>query len=82
MKLLEELKKCSSKRIKTQGAEYADFYWQEGYGIFSVNPTEIDRVIAYIKNQENHHKTHAFKDEFLAFLHKYSIEYDEKYVRE
>ena len=80
MKLLEELKKRSSKWVKTKGAPYLNFYWQDGYGIFSVNPSEIDKVIDYIKNQEEHHQKRSFQDEFRAFLKKYKVEYDERYV--
>ena len=80
IKLLEEVKKSSSKWIKTIAPKYRNFYWQNGYGIFSVNPSEIDVVIEYIKNQEEHHKTRTFKEEYLAFLKKYKIEYDEKYL--
>ena len=79
-KPLEEVKKESSKWIKTIGNKYKNFYWQRGYGIFSVNPTEIDIVVDYIKKQEEHHKTKTFQDEFRAFLKKYNIEYDERYV--
>lgn len=78
--LLEKLKKESSKWIKMQGAKYSNFYWQNGYGIFSVNPTEIEIVKNYIKNQKEHHRTKTFKEEFLAFLKKYKIDYDERYV--
>jgi REP element-mobilizing transposase RayT len=80
MTLLEELKKQSSKWIKTKDQTYSDFYWQSGYGIFSVNPTEIDLVVNYIMNQEEHHKKVSFQDEYRAFLKKYKIEYDERYV--
>ncbi len=80
MKLLEEIKKQSSKWIKTKGKTYSNFYWQDGYGIFSVNPSEIDVVIAYIDNQQEHHKKVTFKDEFRAFLKKYKVDYDERYV--
>jgi REP element-mobilizing transposase RayT len=80
MKLIEEVKKQSSKWIKTKGAQYAGFYWQDGYGIFSVNPTETDVVTNYIKNQEEHHKRRTFKEEFVLFLKKYKIDYDEKYL--
>jgi len=80
IKLMEELKKRSSKWIKTQGNNYKDFYWQDGYGIFSVNPAEIDAVVQYIKNQETHHKSKSFMNEFRYFLNKYNVEYDEKYV--
>ena len=80
MKLVEELKKQSSKWIKTKGDVYSDFYWQDGYGIFSINPIETDTVIEYIENQHEHHKKRNFQDEFRGFLKKYKVDYDEKYV--
>ena len=80
MKLLENVKKSSSKWIKTKGEKYLDFYWQDGYGIFSVNPAEVDVVTRYISNQEEHHKQKDFKGEFIAFLKKYNVSYDKRYV--
>jgi len=80
MKLMEELKSHSSKWIKTKGSAYQNFYWQDGYGAFSVNPAEIDVVINYISNQHDHHKKRNFQDEYRAFLKKYNVEYDERYV--
>ena len=80
MKLLEEVKKNSSKWIKTKGSQYKNFYWQDGYGIFSVNPYELDKVVEYIKNQREHHRKRTFQQEFLAFLKKYNVEYDERYL--
>ena len=82
MKLMEELKSHSSKWIKSKGPGYKHFYWQDGYGAFSVNPSEVDKVIAYIENQHEHHRKKAFQDEYSAFLKKYKVEYDEKYVWE
>lgn len=82
MKLLEELKSHSSKWIKTKGAGFHQFYWQDGYGAFSVNPTEVDVVVRYINNQKEHHAKHSFQDEYRAFLKKYKVAYDEKYVWE
>ena len=79
-KLLEQLKKDSSKWIKTIDKKYSTFYWQNGFGVFSVNPSEIDVVKDYINNQKIHHKKRSFKDEFRAFLKKYNVEYDERYV--
>lgn len=80
--LMEKLKSHSSKWIKTKDEAYQNFYWQDGYGAFSVNPSEIDTVIAYISNQHAHHKRKSYQDEHRAFLKKYHIEYDERYVWE
>ena len=80
MKLIEEIKSHSSKWIKTKGINYEKFYWQRGYAGFSVNPTEIDIVEKYILKQEEHHNKKTFQDEYRAFLKKYKIKYDEKYV--
>ncbi|MDR3261966.1 MAG: IS200/IS605 family transposase [Tannerella sp.] len=80
VKLLEEVKKQSSKWVKTLNSRYAKFYWQDGYGIFSVNPSEIDVVSNYIRNQEEHHRKRTFKEEFIAFLNKYGVVYDERYI--
>jgi len=80
MKLLEEVKSHSSKWIKTKGALYKNFYWQDGYGAFSVNPAEIDVVIKYILNQKNHHGKESFQDEYRKMLKKYNVDYDERYV--
>ena len=80
MKLLEEVKKQSSKWIKTVGSEYSNFYWQDGYGIFSVNPTQVPEVVKYIDNQKGHHKKLTFKEELLVFLKKHRIDYDERYL--
>jgi len=55
MHLVEKIKSHSSRWIKTKNPKYAKFYWQNGYGCFSVNPSEVDIVINYIKNQEEHH---------------------------
>ena len=55
MNLLQEVKSHSSKWMKTKGDDLSNFYWQDGYGAFSVNPAEIDKVISYIANQKQHH---------------------------
>jgi len=80
MKLMEEVKSHSSKWIKTQGAKYQNFYWQDGYGAFSVSPRQVDRVIAYIVNQHEHHRKKTFQDEYREFLKEYQVVYDERYV--
>ncbi|MEQ9297761.1 MAG: IS200/IS605 family transposase [Cyclobacteriaceae bacterium] len=80
MKLVEEVKAHSSKWIKTKGEDYKDFYWQDGYGAFSVNPSEIDVVVRYIANQKEHHRKKTFQEEYRSFLVKYQVDYDERYV--
>ena len=80
MTLIEELKSHSSKWVKTRWNGYQNFYWQRGYGGFSVNPTEIDVVKKYILNQKEHHTKLTFQDEYKAFLVKYDIDYNEEYV--
>ena len=82
MKLLEEVKAHSSKWIKTKDESLKNFYWQNGYGAFSVNPRQVDRVIAYIANQKEHHRRKTFQNEYRLFLKKYNVEYDERYVWE
>jgi len=79
-KLFEIVKKESSIWIKKQGAKYEKFYWQSGYGCFSIAPSQLDQLIGYIEKQEEHHKTVSFKDEFRGLLQKYGIEFDERYV--
>ncbi|MGH7137675.1 MAG: transposase, partial [Pirellulales bacterium] len=78
--LLEEIKKSSSKWIKAEAPGLQDFYWQSGYGAFSVSPSSVEEVKAYIANQEEHHRRRTFQEEFRLFLHRHGIEYDERYV--
>jgi putative transposase len=80
MKLLEEVKSHSSKWIKTKDETFKNFYWQDGYGAFSVNPTQVNIVEKYIANQKEHHQQKGFQDEYRAFLNKYKVQYDERYV--
>lgn len=79
-KFLEEIKKNSSRWIKTKGKEYKNFAWQGGYGGFSVSQRGVDNVIRYIENQKEHHKKVTAKDEYIQLLQKYQVEYDEKYL--
>ena len=80
MKLIQEVKSHSSKWIKTKGKKYEDFFWQDGYGAFSVSPKNIFTVTQYIKNQREHHKEFDFKTELINYYKKYDMEYDEKYL--
>ncbi len=75
-----ELKRVSSKWIKTQGSGLEDFYWQRGYGAFSVSRFGIDNVRTYIGNQESHHAAKTFQNEYRKMLADHEIEYDEQYV--
>jgi REP element-mobilizing transposase RayT len=78
--LVEELKTSSSKWLKTQSPDLTTFAWQRGYGVFSVGPSDLDALRAYIDNQEEHHRTRTFQEEYRTFLKKYGVEYDEAYV--
>ena len=80
MKLIEEVKSHSSKWIKGKGEQYHNFYWQNGYGAFSVNPKDIEIVKQYIANQSVHHQQRTFQQEYIAFLKKYGMDYDERYI--
>ena len=78
--LVEKLKTASSKWLKTLSPDLAAFSWQRGYGCFSVGPSDLDSLRAYIDGQEEHHKTRTFQEEFRMFLKKYGVEYEEAYV--
>ena len=80
MKLIEEVKSHSSKWIKTKGNSYQKFYWQNGYGGFSVAPNQLEFVNKYILNQKEHHKNKTFKEEYIELLLENNIEYDEHYI--
>ncbi|MFA7380052.1 MAG: IS200/IS605 family transposase [Bacteroidia bacterium] len=80
MKLLEEVKSHSSKWIKTKGEEFVNFYWQDGYGAFSVNPKQLDNVIQYIANQREHHDKNTFQEEYRTILKSFEVDFDERYV--
>jgi REP element-mobilizing transposase RayT len=79
-KLVEEIKRHSSRWIKTMDEHYTSFAWQGGYGGFSVSPSVHDRTKRYIENQEEHHRKKTFKEEYRLFLDEYGIDYDDKYV--
>ncbi len=78
--ILRLAKTNSSKWIHTTFPNLSQFAWQRGYGAFAVSFSKEEQVISYIKNQKEHHKKISFKEEFLYFLHKYKIEYDERYI--
>ncbi|HRE68784.1 MAG TPA: IS200/IS605 family transposase [Cyclobacteriaceae bacterium] len=78
--LIREVKKASNEFINQNKLTPSKFYWQDGFGAFSYSRSQIDTVIRYILNQKEHHKKQTFKDEYLKFLKKYEIEYNEKYL--
>jgi REP element-mobilizing transposase RayT len=77
---VEEVKKSSSKWIKTQGPEFAGFAWQAGYGAFAVSESNVETVRTYIANQREHHRTKTFQEEYRAFLERHNVAFDERYV--
>jgi REP element-mobilizing transposase RayT len=79
-KLVELIKKDSSKWLKTKSPSFQFFAWQNGYGAFSVSASNIEVVRKYILEQEMHHKKTKFQEEFLMFLKKTNISFDEKYL--
>ncbi len=79
-KLIEELKKGSSKWIKTKNTQYFDFSWQNGYAALSIGYSNVKALREYIQNQNEHHKKNLFQDEMRLFLNKYEISFDEKYI--
>ena len=78
--LLQDIKGSSSGWINEKRFVKGKFQWQEGYGAFSYSHSQIDNVVKYIINQEQHHKTITFSDEYIAFLNKFNIDYDERYI--
>ncbi len=80
VKLVEEIKSHSSKWMKTKHTALHNFYWQRGYGAFSVTPSQIANTIAYIEGQHEHHNQIVFQDEYRSFLKEYEVEYDEQFV--
>jgi REP element-mobilizing transposase RayT len=78
--LVKELKRESSQWLKSKAPELSDFYWQNGYGAFSVSPIHVEPLRIYIANQEEHHRIITFQDEFRRLLKKYGLEWDERYV--
>jgi putative transposase len=79
-KLTEEIKRHSSRWIKTISPYYNQFGWQGGYAGFSVSQSLHDKTKEYIKHQEEHHKKMTFKEELIAFLKEYGVDYDERYL--
>lgn len=78
--LLEEIKRNSSRWIKTRGNYYANFAWQGGYSGYSVSQSKVEIVSRYIDSQKEHHKNQTFREEYIQFLNENGIEFDERYL--
>jgi len=78
--VVEDVKKSSSKWIKTQGPGFAGFAWQSGYGAFAVSESNVPTVRDYIANQREHHRKKSFQEEYRQFLERHRIAFDERYV--
>jgi len=78
--MIEAVKKSSSKWIKERDPENRRFFWQSGYGVFSVSESNVARVRTYIAKQEEHHRKISFQDEFRALCEKHGVAIDERYV--
>ena len=78
--LLMVLKKDSSKWIKTKGPLFADFHWQDGYGAFSIGESQLETLREYVGRQKEKHRWMTFEEEFVAFLERYNVSFDPRYV--
>ena len=78
--LIEGIKKPSSKWIKALEARYRGFFWQRGYGAFSVSPSQLDTALKYLETQQEHHRTRTFQEEYRQLLRRHGVEFDERYV--
>lgn len=78
--MMKTVKTKASKYINHHSLTASRFEWQDGYGVFSYSQSQLDRVYKYIQNQEAHHKKQTFRDEYIEFLKKFKIEYDERYI--
>ena len=78
--LMKSIKQNSSKWINENKFTNIYFEWQEGYGAFSYSKSQLSAVADYIENQEEHHKKKTFKEEYINFLEKFEVDYDEKFI--
>ncbi len=78
--LVRDIKAGSSKYISENKWVLGKFSWQKGFGAFSYSKSQVDRIVKYILNQEEHHRKKSFREEYLDFLKKFDINFDEKYL--
>jgi putative transposase len=79
-RIVEQVKTGSSKWLKTKGASFEGFHWQNGYGAFSVSQSSVAAVVKYIEGQQEHHRRRTFQEEYRDFLRRYEVPFDERYV--
>jgi REP element-mobilizing transposase RayT len=78
--MAQYLKGDSSKWIHEEFPDLRGFAWQEGYGAFTVSKANVEGAVRYIQNQREHHQTQTFQEEYLEFLQRQGIAYDERYL--
>jgi len=78
--LIRDVKRSSSKWIKSKGPEFQRFDWQDGYGAFTIGQSGVPALKAYIANQKEKHTTRSFEAELVGLLKKYGVPYSEKYL--
>jgi REP element-mobilizing transposase RayT len=80
--LVNDIKTNSSKWINSKSLVKGQFHWQEGFGAFSYSQSHLDLVIGYINNQEKHHQSTSFREEYIELLKKYNLDFEDKYLFE
>lgn len=78
--MVRDIKANSSRFINEKGWVNGKFEWQNGFGAFSYSESHLSQVIEYIENQENHHRTRTFREEYVDFLHDFKIDFNPKYL--
>ena len=79
-RVVMEVKRATSKWLKTTGVESANFHWQAGYGAFSIGQSGLKEAVTYIAKQAEHHRKRTFEEELRALLKLYELEFDERYL--
>jgi putative transposase len=78
--IIEDVKKTSSKWIKTRDSKYRGFFWQRGYAAFSVSQSQLAAVLKHVDGQNEHHRTRTFQEEYRELLRKHGVNFDERYI--
>ena len=78
--VVRPVKAGSSRWLRLRGCDFGKFRWQRGYGLFSIGQKQVEAVAAYIDQQEAHHRSRTFQDEFREFLRRHNLTWDERYV--